>query len=392
MDVLALNPFKLCLVIAFLLGGCAPVSLEIDSDSATPSLAPASTSPTSIPISSTATAHPDNPVPNTTILYSRACGLYSLPPLPALDKPEMRTLYKGLANCEDFGAFLVSYAPIPSPDNTHLLVTGPYETWLVNLETEDLRKLFSSKVAATWSPASDAVTYVIDERLYRLDRAVDAEPKLLFQQSGLVPLFARWSPDGKWIAVASINQSEGNAEPTLTLWIVSAAGGSAHNLGAIPAPAREWVPQDMQWSPDNQIIGTSFGWFVSLDGTKRAVADLETVSWWESAQARKLIANQVDPKWAFSYDGRRLAWLEPQAGRFQIVTFDTSTQARTEIGTLTAPYGLMVRWSADDQWIVADAGGTIWKIAARPNSVAETVLENAILIDTFLKTSACGVG
>lgn len=367
------------------------MSPPVDARSVTVALTPSdpilgNPSPTLFP--SATPPNSEHTVPNTTILYSRDCGLYALPPLPALDKPEMRTVYKGLTNCDDFGAFLVGYAPILSPDYKQLIVIGPYETWLANLETGALRKLFSSKVAATWSPVSDAITYAMDERLYRLDRAQEAKPKVLFQQSGLVPLFARWSPDGNWIAVASMNQTNGNGDPQMTIWVVPAAGGNARPLGTIPVPAMEWVPQDLQWSPDSQTIGTSFGWFLSLDGTKRPVADLESVAWWVPAQARKLIGNQVDPKWSFSHDGRRLAWLEPKDGVFQIVTIDISTRAQELIGAISAPYALMVRWSSDDRWMVVDAGGAIWKIATLPGSVAEPILEDAILVNAIPRRNA----
>ncbi|MBI4670624.1 MAG: PD40 domain-containing protein [Chloroflexi bacterium] len=385
-----LRCLTLAVMFAFMFGGCAPTTPQFDSRPPTATHTPLNTtlpgaSPT---LFSPATPPLAHAVPNTTLLYSRDCGLYALPSLAALDKPEMRAVYQGLANCNDFGAFLVGYAPILSPDHKQLFITGPYESWLANLETGALRKFFSAKTAPSWSPASDALAYVADETLYRLGVAQGAKPEPLFQHANLIPLFARWSPDGRWIAAASTTENNANGEPQITIWAIPATGGDARALGTIPVPATEWVPQDMQWAPDSQAIGTSFGWFLSLDGTKQLVTELATIPWWTPAQARKLIGNQVDPKWDFSHDGKRLAWLEPKDGSFQIVTIDASTRAQELIGTLPAPYALMVRWSADDRFLIIDAGGVIWKMAAVPGSAAEPVLKDALLVNVIPRPNA----
>ena len=197
----------------------APATATPPAPTATDQPTPTATA-TSSPPPPTATL--PAPIASTLLLYTTAAtdtagqeywAFRTLPPLPQLDPAGFDTLYGPTDSLADFSMLFADLSPQLSPDGQTLLVPGlagyaeqgiaGTGTWLVDRATGATRQLLPRGVSATWSPASDAIAYVEGTTLYTLSTAAGATPQPLFEDPNLWNLYAKWSPDGQWIAAVS---------------------------------------------------------------------------------------------------------------------------------------------------------------------------------------------
>jgi dipeptidyl aminopeptidase/acylaminoacyl peptidase len=317
------------------------------------------------------------------VLYAHDCGLYAVPPVAALDDPAMHSIYSAVTDCAfDLPRYFIGYAPLLSPDARRLLITTPYETWVADFAAGKSQRLLSEQIAATWDPAGEQITYVSGDKLYTWSLATAAPPQALFQHPDLLDTFARWSPDGKWIAAVTITNTPASDATSASMWVIPTYGGAARELGSFPLPPMEIAPQDVRWSPDSQTIGTWTGWLFPLNGLPRQI-DLNTISWWEPAQARRLIGNQVDPKWAFSRDGQRLVYTTPASDGAEVWSIATSAGTATLVGTVpSTATPLVLRWSPDERAVLIGLNdATIWSLPIGEGVSSTRVFSDGTLID-----------
>jgi WD40 repeat protein len=360
--------------------------------SATLSPAPAPTR--SIESAPMASSRPS--VPGAIILYARDCGLHALPSMPALDTPEMRTVYASVTDCAyEVGRYLIGAAPVLSPDGQQLIVTGPYETWLAQLQTGTLRQLLPTQLAVSWDPDSARIAYVTQDTLYVRGSTADVEPTAVFTADGLIPLFARWSPDGRWIAVASYNQANNSGQETNTFWVVSPDDRERKDLGTFPTLGTELTPDDVRWSPDSRSIATFSRWILSLDGTRKQFDNFDAVEWWTPALAGKLTQPEHDPKWAFSPTGLRLAYTRANDQyQTEVWIVEKDSGQRAQIGVIPAAPAGAIRWTPDSQTLIVSAWqqatstasaprSAIWSLSVKPNNEPQLLIQDAVLVDVI---------
>ena len=221
-----------------------PPTATAPQPTATSTTAPPTATSTTTPPTATPAPAPTLPprVANTLLLYTTAVAdpsgqaywaFRTLPPLSQLDPAGFDTLYGPYDSLADFSMLFADLSPQLSPDGQTLLVPGlagyaeqgiaGTGTWLVDRATGATRQLLPRGVSATWSPGSDAITYVEGTTLYTLSTAAGATPQPLFEDPNLWNLYAKWSPDGQWIAAVSGIQHwpTEETEPTLTFTLVT---------------------------------------------------------------------------------------------------------------------------------------------------------------------------
>ncbi|NTU65603.1 MAG: hypothetical protein HGB05_19930 [Chloroflexi bacterium] len=295
----------------------------------------------------------------------------------------MRSIYSAVTDCAfDLPRYFIGYAPLLSPDARRLLITNPYETWVADFPAGKSQRLLSEQIAATWDPAGERITYMSGDKLYTWALDTATSPQALFQHPDLLAAFARWSPDGKWIAAVTITDTQAGDATLASMWVIPAHGGMARELGSFPLPPMEIAPQDVRWSPDSQTIGTWTGWLFPLEGSPRQT-DLNTVSWWEPAQARRLIGSQVDPKWMFSRDGQRLVYTTPASNGVEVWSIATSSGTAVLLGTVPSTAApLVIRWSPDERAVLIGLNdATVWRMLVVGNTPSAKVLSGGDLID-----------
>jgi hypothetical protein len=304
-------------------------------------------------------------------------------------------LYTDIPECEqNVGRFLVRYAPVLSSDSSKLLVPGSAGTWIADFQIGYLNRLLSQPVSATWHPQRAEIAYVLGETLYTWAVGTEPEPTARFQHAGLIPQFARWSPDGHWIAVASLDTAPASGQETNTFWVVSATGEEVINLGSYPAPGMQVDPEGIRWSPDSRAIAVYSGWVLAVEGTARHLDSLEALDWWPPAQARQLIESQEDSRWAFSHNGRRLAFTRENSSQTEVWIAEKETRERFKVAAIPTVYPNAVRWTPDDQALLigayqSDGSSTqvlssiIWTIPVMSEGSIEVLLDDAMLVDVI---------
>lgn len=259
-----------------------------------------------------------------------------------------------------------------------------------------------------WDPESAHITYVDNDTLYVLAIAQAATPVPLFTHPNLNGLYARWSPDGQWIAVVTTiwEYADDTADGLNTYWLISTAGDSPQELASRPTFAMEHVAHEITWSVDSQyLLLLGLNQVLDLSG-EQVSAPLPGAAFWLPGAAQLLvngleglrlmtvtgaeiatISSQYAPAWAFSHDGRQLAYSQPDdAGQINLFIYTLSEQETHFIGAV--PAGVFpLRWSRhDDYLILGGAQGNqsvIWAIEALPDSTAELILEDALLIEVI---------
>jgi dipeptidyl aminopeptidase/acylaminoacyl peptidase len=397
-----------------------PTDTPTPSATATPSPPPPTPSPT-----------PSAPIANTLLLYTTPVtdpsgqaywAFRTLPPLPQFDPASFDTLYGPRSGSEDFSMFFADFQPQLSPDGRQLLIPGLASypeygvegtgTWLVDLATGAARQLLPSGVSATWNPTSDAIAYADGDTLFTLSTAEGATPQPIFQHPDLWDIYAKWSPDGQWIAAVSGVQHEPTGEEqttlTFTYWLVPAGGGPARELAQRETGAGGYSARGVSWSPDGQYL-LAHNLAYELAGNQLAPSD---IGWLEWLPDRPQLLNRADEglrvitvtgeeivvaeqsaihsaiSYAFSHDGRRLAFSLPAADNDVPLAISDLASGETQIAAIVpdALYVSELRWSADDTLLIAGADHgqgryDIWTLPAAPNSTAERLIADAVLIE-----------
>jgi len=303
-------------------------------------------------------------IPSSVVLYAQGGSLKSCPHRSLFQHPEMQSLYDPVVEGEmGLPVYLASHAPVPSPDGRWLVVndpsppggpdTQPGTTWLGDLETGELSKLATPAVFATWSPDSQHVTYVLGETLYTLDVVGNGEPVGIFSQEGLIGLYARWSPTGEWIAVASIANPQDGPDRMYRYWLVSPDGTSVQDIGTFQTRAFGASPQDLDWSPDGALLDTPSQVLLTLDGQSMDYSEIEQdppasvparfTSW--------LIGGDTMPKGGLavlSHNGQKIAYL----GQDGVHVFDRELRTSMLIATCDMGEAEELYWSTDDALLV----------------------------------------
>ena len=405
-----------------------PPTATAPQPTATSTTAPPTATSTTTPPTATPAPAPTLPprVANTLLLYTTAVAdpsgqaywaFRTLPPLPQLNAAIFDTLYGPRDNLNDFSMFLANFRPQLSPDGQSLLVPGlasypEYDvagtgTWLIDLTTGAARQLLPDGVIATWSPASDAITYVAGTTLYTLSTTAGATPQPLFEEPNLWPLYAKWSPDGRWIAAMSGVQDEATGDVTFTYWLVPPDGGPARQFARRVSLVGEFNATEMSWSADGQFL-LAHNFVYDLEGNQLLPTETGGLTWLpdrtqllqrgnglrflnvagEDVDFVEQSADQWPIEWAFSRDGRRLAFsLSPTDGGIPLAIHEVENGQTEIVGVIPdAFYVFELHWSGEDATLLvtADHGEArydIWTLPTAPNSTAERLIADAILIE-----------
>lgn len=343
----------------------------------------------------------------------------TLPSLPYLDPTMFDTFYGESAQMESIGMFLDELHPQLSPNEQYLLIPGLASypeygvegtgTWLLDLEAGAARKLLPDGVIATWNSTSDAIAYVAGDTLYTLPIEENAKPTPLFQNSGLWPLYAKWSPDGRWIATVTGVQRQitepDQADLILTYWLIPVNADPPLELTVQEDLAMEYSSAEMSWSPDGQFLlmrNKVFdlqGKLLSPDysGRVRWLPDAPSLLA-DSSEGLRILAIAGDEiahisatpasVWSFSRDGRRLAFDLPATDDgIPLAIYDLESGETQIAGSVPSAVRInSLRWSADDGLLITEVEHgegrfDIWTLPAAANSTAERLIENAVLID-----------
>lgn len=346
--------------------------------------------------------------------------LRTWPSIPYFELPVFETFYKvtkGMS--DDVSRYLSDLRPQLSPNGRYILLPGsdtnPNSDWgrgllLVDLQAEmpedAVRQLLPKTRIATWSPDNDAIAYVDGNTLYTLVIGEDAMPTPLFSHPSIWALYAKWSPDGRWIATVTTTQqapdAEGSPELTNTYWLVPTNGEPARELTTQMDFAMKYTANEMAWSPDSQLllmrneIFDLEGNLVSPDYPGRAS--------WHPNQAQLLVNGQSGlhlmtvsgeiittissafaDTWAFSHDGQKLAYSQSEDVNVNLFIFDLNEPESQLIGSVPLDYVSKICWSGDDMVLIFSgkqgSNDQIWTLASQPGSPAEHLLDKAILIE-----------
>ncbi len=421
------------LVVAALIG-CRPGTTESED---TPTLAFTLEAPTQTldPLTPTPSPNPPTPVSSlagldgTLIAYTSIVSAQptsdlplqehwafkTRPSLPFLDPTTFDLLYGKAANARDgLGMLFDDYRPRLSPDGRYLLLPGIGSSpdgivqstglWLIDLVDGAARELLPDTQLATWNPAGDAITYVAGDTLYTLSVAEGATPQPLFQHSSLWPLYAHWSPDGRWIVTVTGVQHEPigpeHTDLTLTYWLVPTNGEPARELTVREDLAMEYATGEMSWSPDGQYLmmrnevfdlegnqvsperSGGIHWLpndsVLLKNTSEGLR-ITTIAGEELAHVSDTFADE----WVFSHDGRRLAYTTSgEDGSRNLAVYDLERGESQIVG----PYsGEPLRWSADDSHllmsVLRDGRVQIVAVSVESNGEERVIVEDGYLIE-----------
>lgn len=335
------------------------------------------------------------------------------PPLPFLDPTIFDTFYGKSQYADDMGMFFLDFRPKLSPDGRYLLLPGLSSypdagiegtgTWLVDLEESVTRELLPDGRIATWNPTSDAIAYVEDDTLYTLSIIEGSEPQPIFEHPDLWSQYAHWSPDGQWIATLTSSlksTDEYESGFAATYWLVPPVGDPARELTTQEAGAIEYCSCDMSWSPDGQYLLARNRVF-DLEGNLLSSGYLGRVNWLpEESQllnngneglsiisiAGDEIARISDTyanEWAFSHDGRQLAYTQGGEGEpTSIAIYDLD---REESRIIRSGSAEPLRWSADDSHLLLsifrDEQLQIIMVSVEPNDEEQVVMDGALLIE-----------
>ena len=398
----ALPPTVAVPTVAVPTASATPVASIAATASPTPSPTPTATRPTATPapvITATPVPTPDIiGLDGTLVLYAALTairpdvdpntywdphyGLKTWPPLPFIDPAVFDPLYGQRQNMGDIQMFFFDRRAHASPDGRYILVPGLHSypeydvagtgTWLLDLAAEEARRLLPDGVVATWSPASDAITYVDGGVLYTLSVAPGAAPQPLLADDKLWSIYAKWSPAGDTIAVLSVTPPAETVpyDPRYfaDLTLVPVDGAPPRRLNTLEVFGMEYVSEQIAWSSDGQyllamnrvydlagnLVSPEYDGAVDwLPGDNRLLLtgsngiDVITIA----GEVLAHVDDRYSNTWALSHDGRRLAHVygQPFAGTGGVAVYDLASDERWDV---YAGFGSPIRWSADDSRVI----------------------------------------
>ncbi len=310
-------------------------------------------------------------------------GFKTWPPLPFVHPAVFDPLYGKRENMGgDISMFFFDRRAQASPDGRTVLVPGLHSypeygvagtgTWLLDLAAGEARQLLPDGVVATWSPASDAITYIDHGVLWTLSVAPRATPRPRLEDDNLWSLFAKWSPAGDTIATLIITEPD-TTDPDqpryfADLWLVPIDGGEPRQLATLEVFGMEYVSDQVAWSPDGQYL-LAMNEVYDLDGNRVSPEYGGGVSWLPQGDrllrrgrnrldvitiAGEVVAHIEDSfsnDWAFSHDGRRLAYDRDEGpdGLRGVAVYDLESGERWDARAGSAS---PIRWSADDSRLI----------------------------------------
>ncbi len=195
------------------------------------------------------------------------------------------------------------------------------------------------------------------------------------------PFFARWSPTGKWIAVASDANPHDitNAETEYIYWLISPDGAVIRNLGQYPIGGYGVVPYNMDWSPDGRLLLTPSQRILSLDGlvvAESATYDpTDPARWLPRAWTRSFLSQQLAESehpslytWALSPSGRQIAYslYDDAAQQSELYIFDRSVNAQRQVGTVSGYIINEIRWTGREEFLLVGLGDPTQSTAGGP--------------------------
>jgi Tol biopolymer transport system component len=367
---------------------------------------------------------------DTLILYAAIqdnnWALKTYPYHPAFSGDVFDHFYGPVERMEDVRMYTqFNFGPQMSPNGRYLLLPGvggysgpgsgaPPDAentglWFVNLQPGETRQLLPRAKLFTWSPYGDRIAYVDGDTLYMLSIAEGTEPQPLFSHPDLWGLYARWSPDGQYVATMTTvqNQPDESGSPELqnTYWLVSVYDQSAVELAERADFAMEYAAENMTWSPTGRYLLVRNQVF-DLDGRQLSPVFPGGARWLpaskqlEASGQELLLVNGRDgliimtiegeelvrindafvDTWAFSHDGRFLAYLNPY-DETDLIIFNLNNGEIQHLGPI--PHRFSLQWSTSDDYLLLDDSGRtspIWALAIEPGSQMQVIVEEGTLI------------
>ena len=317
------------------------------------------------------------------------------------------------------GRYFLNFRPQMSPNKRYVLLpgiggyVGPGSElgtglWLADLQDDHLRQILPRAKIATWSPESDQITYVDDDTLYALTIDDDSTPIQLFTHSELVWLYARWSPDGRWIVTTSETKEQEDSselEGLDTFWLIPTSGDPVQQLTTKQSIAIEHIADEILWSANSQFLLIRNEVF-NLSGEQISLPFSGQVHWLPNRPQLLLngrdglrlmtiegkeiasISDSFSSAWTFSHDGQQLAYSQStnDDNQVDIFIYDIDKQKNQFINSIPISYLSLLRWSSNDDYLFMDDGqesSPIWVMSAQPNSTINSIVDKGILIETI---------
>ncbi len=325
--------------------------------------------------------------------------------------------YGEVAKTEDISRYFFNFRPQISPNGRYMILSGiggyphPHNDlgtglWLFDLQDGIARQLLPQAKIATWNSESDKIAYVEGDTVYTLSIDAESPPLPLFSHSNLNWLYARWSTDGQWIAAVTSEPDkltdQGVVETKDTYWIIPVNGEPARKLAENSNLAMEHIAGELAWSYDSQFLLIRNEVF-NLAGEKVSPSYLGQVYWLPNeplllinseaglhfvsvaGEDTAKIGSAFASAWSFSHSGQQLAYTQMLDNeQMGIYIFDMETKENQLIGSTATNFIDIIRWSANDQYLLMDDGqarSPIWVM----NLVGtiEQVFSSGVLIEVI---------
>ncbi len=170
------------------------------------------------------------------------------------------------------------HRPRWTPDGTALVaqgrgLRGPTGLFRIDAKTGNVEVLVASEPGSlpgathqVWSPDGRTLFYGSDQRVIARDMATGVEREIYRGASGEKAV----SPDGKWIAVQSIDEADGSAT---SIRLVPVGAGGARTLINLRVPERVVFFGGLSWTSDGQRL-----LFVKQSGEARELWQIHVAS------------------------------------------------------------------------------------------------------------------
>lgn len=375
---------------------------------------------------------------NAIVFYTTQRGvepfpLLAWPELTILNRPEFNDIY---GKSDGTSPLIGDMLPQLNATGEYLIIPGlgghgpdgPREigagTWLANLNTGDVHQLWPKGVVTSWSPDGTQLAYVENDTLYLENVVGSPETVRIFTLPELWENFISWSPDGQWVAtinsVTGPAPNDGSSPPIRgTIWLVSPQEGSSpKQLGeAFPILPTWYSRRQFQWSPDGSALLVGIAnpqRIVTLSGQQYLFEEGTEGLAWVPRQSNLLVqkpqgsfiinqqgqeivkvTDQVITAWAFSNDGRYLAYsYQPGENKSSnIYIFELAPQKTIWSSSIPGQVNsaLSLHWTPLSHTLIIDDGDyktPIWAAAIESNRKIEILIEQGLLITVVPRPTA----